>query len=71
RRPSLDGAGHDAYPYREIEYAYTYGRPAADSLAVGFLAFATRRPGLAMGRPHSHPPFVTPDGVRVGAASAD
>ncbi|WP_255249439.1 hypothetical protein [Streptomyces albidoflavus] len=69
RRPSLDGAGHDAYPYREIEYAYTYGRPAADSLAVGFLAFATRGPGLDVVRTHGHPPCGTPEGLPVCGAA--
>ncbi|MEV6462388.1 MULTISPECIES: PstS family phosphate ABC transporter substrate-binding protein [Streptomyces] len=69
RRPSLDGAGHDAYPYREIEYAYTYGRPPADSLAAGFLAFATRGPGQDVVRTHGHLPCGTPEGLRVCGAA--
>ncbi|MGW8947219.1 PstS family phosphate ABC transporter substrate-binding protein [Streptomyces koyangensis] len=69
RRPSLDGAGHDAYPYREIEYAYTYGRPPADSPAAGFLAFATRGPGQDAVRTHGHPPCGTPEGLRVCGAA--
>ncbi|MFD5186152.1 PstS family phosphate ABC transporter substrate-binding protein [Streptomyces sp. NPDC058372] len=69
RQPSLDGAGHDAYPYREIEYAYTYGRPPADSLAAGFLAFATRGPGQDVVRAHGHLPCGTPEGLRVCGAA--
>ncbi|BDH51855.1 hypothetical protein MTP02_28660 [Streptomyces albus] len=69
RRPSLDGAGHDAYPYREIEYAYTYGRPPADSLAAGFLAFTTRGPGQDVVRTHGHLPCGTPEGLRVCGAA--
>ncbi|MGA5428825.1 PstS family phosphate ABC transporter substrate-binding protein [Streptomyces koyangensis] len=69
RRPSLDGAGHDAYPYREIEYAYTYGRPPADSPAAGFLAFATRGPGQDVVRTHGHLPCGTPEGLRVCGAA--
>ena len=36
---SVDALEHgtNPYPYREIEYAYTYGRPPADSLASSFL----------------------------------
>ncbi|MEU2893917.1 PstS family phosphate ABC transporter substrate-binding protein [Streptomyces albidoflavus] len=69
RRPSLDGAGHDAHPYREIEYAYTYGRPPADSLTAGFLAFATRGPGQDVVRTHGHLPCGTPEGLRICGAA--
>ncbi|MFG2464926.1 substrate-binding domain-containing protein [Streptomyces canus] len=44
RRVPLDGesasADHlDRYPYRGVEYAYTYRSPAPGSLAAGFLAY--------------------------------
>ncbi|MFD7647722.1 phosphate ABC transporter substrate-binding protein, partial [Streptomyces albidoflavus] len=67
--PHGAGAGHDAYPYREIEYAYTYGRPPADSLAAGFLAFTTRGPGQDVVRTHGHLPCGTPEGLRVCGAA--
>lgn len=45
--PAVDTIGSSTYPYREIEYAYTYGRPPADSLASSFLGHLSRgeRPG--------------------------
>ncbi|MFR9798596.1 substrate-binding domain-containing protein [Streptomyces sp. MS06] len=57
--------GDSAYPYREVEYAYTYGRPPADSLASGFLAYLTRGDGQAVIRTHGHVPCWTPEGLRL------
>ncbi|WJV47272.1 substrate-binding domain-containing protein [Streptomyces flavofungini] len=72
RRLSLDGreastddlASGDGYPYREIEYAYTYGQPPADSLASSFLAYA-RGSGQDVIRTHGHLPCATPEGLRA------
>jgi hypothetical protein len=46
--------GTSSYPYREIEYAYTYGRPPADSLASGFLTCISRGNGQDVIRTHGH-----------------
>ncbi|MFF3642744.1 PstS family phosphate ABC transporter substrate-binding protein [Streptomyces sp. NPDC002564] len=62
--PSADQLTKTGYPYREIEYAYTYGQPPADSLAAGFLAYA-RGTGLDVVRTHGHLPCSTPEGLRV------
>ncbi|WP_433262253.1 substrate-binding domain-containing protein [Actinosynnema sp. CS-041913] len=42
---TLDGADKGAYPFWETEYAYTYGEPAADSLAASFLRYLTNEVG--------------------------
>ncbi|MEU5775292.1 substrate-binding domain-containing protein [Streptomyces venezuelae] len=62
--PSAEHLEKSGYPYREIEYAYTYGLPPADSLAAGFLAYA-RGTGLDVIRTHGHLPCATPEGLRV------
>ncbi|PZT68983.1 phosphate ABC transporter substrate-binding protein [Streptomyces sp. SW4] len=76
RRLSLDGdppsvdaleRGTSGYPYREIEYAYTYGRPPADSLASSFLTYLTRANGQDVIRTHGHVPCWTPAGLRLCA----
>lgn len=59
--------GTSAYPYREIEYAYTYGRPPADSLASSFLTYLTRGNGQNVIRTHGHVPCWTPEGLRLCA----
>ncbi|WP_433546473.1 substrate-binding domain-containing protein [Streptomyces sp. CA-294286] len=63
--PSVDEIGDSAYPYREIEYAYTYGRPPADSLASSFLTYLGRGGGQEIIRTHGHLPCATPKGLRV------
>lgn len=63
--PSIDGIQSSGYPYREIEYAYTYGRPPADSLASSFLAYALRGNGQDVIRTHGHLPCETPVGLRM------
>ncbi|MFF2849583.1 PstS family phosphate ABC transporter substrate-binding protein [Streptomyces sp. NPDC058001] len=66
--PSLDAlrAGDtDGYPYREIEYAYTYHRPPADSLAASFVAFMSRGTGQDVIRDLGHLPCATPEGLRI------
>ncbi|GAA4797132.1 substrate-binding domain-containing protein [Streptomyces ziwulingensis] len=76
RRLSLDGEppsvdaierGTNSYPYREIEYAYTYGRPPADSLASSFLTYLTRGNGQDVVRTHGHVPCWTPAGLKLCA----
>ncbi|QES42834.1 phosphate ABC transporter substrate-binding protein [Streptomyces venezuelae] len=64
--PSAEHLERSGYPYREIEYAYTYGLPPGDSLAAGFLAYA-RGTGLDVIRTHGHLPCATPEGLRVCA----
>ncbi|QLI99711.1 substrate-binding domain-containing protein [Streptomyces sp. NEAU-sy36] len=67
--PSVDAIEHDhsRYPYREIEYAYTYGRPPADSLASSFLTYLTRGNGQDVIRTHGHVPCWTPEGLKLCA----
>ncbi|MFC7846029.1 substrate-binding domain-containing protein [Streptomyces sp. NPDC057382] len=67
--PSVDAVGHGTsdYPYREIEYAYTYGRPPAHSLAAGFLAYLSRGNGQDVVRTHGHVPCWTPEGLTLCA----
>ncbi|MFD3412023.1 substrate-binding domain-containing protein [Streptomyces cyaneofuscatus] len=63
--PSVDTIGTSPYPYREIEYAYTYGRPPADSLASSFLGYLSRGRGQDVIHIHGHLPCATPKGLRV------
>jgi ABC-type phosphate transport system substrate-binding protein len=67
--PSVDAIehGHSAYPYREIEYAYTYGKPPADSLASSFLTYLSRGQGQEIIRTHGHVPCWTPEGMKLCA----
>ncbi|MGN7136062.1 substrate-binding domain-containing protein [Streptomyces pseudogriseolus] len=74
RRLDLDGhpasldaieSGTSAYPYQEIEYAYTYGRPARDSLASSFLTYLARGLGQDLIRTQGHVPCATPEGMRL------
>lgn len=63
--PSVDTIGDSSYPYREIEYAYTYGRPPADSLASSFLGYLSRGSGQDVISTHGHLPCATPKGLRI------
>ncbi|MFD7872810.1 substrate-binding domain-containing protein [Streptomyces sp. NPDC059766] len=67
--PSVDAIEHGTsdYPYREIEYAYTYGRPPADSLASSFLTYLARGNGQDVIRTHGHIPCWTPEGMKLCA----
>lgn len=66
RTPDPDRLDSSGYPYREIEYAYTYGRPPADSLASSFLAYAVDNgTGKGVVATHGHLPCGTPVGLRV------
>ncbi|MCQ4214032.1 substrate-binding domain-containing protein, partial [Streptomyces longispororuber] len=65
RTPDPDRLDSSGYPYREIEYAYTYGRPPADSLASSFLAYAVDNgTGKGVVATHGHLPCGTPVGLR-------
>ncbi|MFJ9128046.1 MULTISPECIES: PstS family phosphate ABC transporter substrate-binding protein [unclassified Streptomyces] len=64
--PDPDRLDAGGYPYREIEYAYTYGRPPADSLASSFLSYAVDNgTGKGVVATHGHLPCGTPVGLRV------
>ncbi|MFB6872140.1 substrate-binding domain-containing protein [Streptomyces sp. NPDC056323] len=63
--PSVETIGSSTYPYREVEYAYTYGRPPTGSLAAGFLGYLTRGNGQDVIRAHGHLPCATPEGLRI------
>ncbi|MFJ3308547.1 substrate-binding domain-containing protein [Streptomyces sp. NPDC086549] len=67
--PSVDAIEHhrSAYPYREIEYAYTYGQPPADSLVSSFLTYLSRGNGQDVIRTHGHVPCWTPEGMKLCA----
>ncbi|ORT59326.1 substrate-binding domain-containing protein [Streptomyces sp. CB03238] len=65
RSPDVDQIRRSGYPYREIEYAYTYGQPPADSLTSSFLTYLSRGSGQDVIRTHGHLPCATPEGLRV------
>ncbi|MFJ6517519.1 PstS family phosphate ABC transporter substrate-binding protein [Streptomyces filamentosus] len=65
REPVLEELGDSPYPYREIEYAYTWGDPASDSLTASFLAYLARGRGQDVVRAHGHLPCSTPKGLRI------
>ncbi|WP_309057915.1 substrate-binding domain-containing protein [Streptomyces sp.] len=67
RLPSPEETGTSPYPYREIEYAYTWGEPPADSLASSFLTYLTRGGGQDVVRVHGHLPCASPKGLRICA----
>ncbi|MEU8713688.1 hypothetical protein [Streptomyces sp. NPDC048663] len=65
--PSVEAIerGVSPYPYREIEYAYTYGRPAADTPASSFLSYLVKGNGEDVIRTHGHVPCYTPVGMTL------
>ncbi|MER5306700.1 substrate-binding domain-containing protein [Streptomyces sp. NPDC002773] len=65
RTAVLDEIGESTYPYREIEYAYTWGDPPADSLTSSFLTYLSRGGGQDVIRTHGHLPCATPKGLRI------
>ncbi|MFB7515405.1 substrate-binding domain-containing protein [Streptomyces sp. NPDC056144] len=65
RGASVDEIGSSPYPYREIEYAYTWGMPPADSLTSSFLTYLIRGGGQDVVLTHGHLPCSTPKGLRI------
>lgn len=63
--PTIEDIARSSYPFREIEHAYTYGRPPADSLVSSFLDYTLRGSGQDVIRTHGHVPCATPEGLRV------
>ncbi|MGW2800263.1 PstS family phosphate ABC transporter substrate-binding protein [Streptomyces sp. NPDC001269] len=69
RRVPLDGAAasiedieyrRSDYPYRGVEYAYTYRRSPAGSLTAQFLAYVSQSTGESEIRTHGHLPCSAP-----------
>jgi hypothetical protein len=54
--PILEGVGHGTYPYRQTEYAYTYGEPSAGSIAAAFLRYRTDQGGKDVLREYGNRP---------------
>ncbi|MBO4256739.1 PstS family phosphate ABC transporter substrate-binding protein [Streptomyces griseorubiginosus] len=78
RTVPLDGAapsvedieyGRSEYPYRGVEYAYTYGTPASGSLAAAFLAYIGDTANENVIRAHGHLPCSAT--VATGLCSGD
>lgn len=78
-RPSLPEADQGAYPFWQTEYGYTYGEPAADSLAASFLRYLTAQVGADVLRAHGmrpcaelqNPALCRPAAGPVPAAAPD
>jgi phosphate transport system substrate-binding protein len=66
--PSPQAINDGAYPFAEIEYAYTYGRPAAGSLAESFLNFTLNGNGKQVLEYDNHLPCQSPAGYKRCAA---
>ncbi|MFE0627346.1 phosphate ABC transporter substrate-binding protein [Streptomyces sp. NPDC058864] len=63
RTPTPAAIGDSSYPFTEIEYAYTYDRPATGSLAASFLTYMIRGAGQDVVRSHGHLPCYSPEGL--------
>lgn len=63
RTPTPAAIGDSSYPFTEIEYAYTYDRPAVGSLAASFLAYMIRGAGQDVVTSHGHLPCHSPEGL--------
>jgi phosphate transport system substrate-binding protein len=55
---TLESALHQAYPFWQTEYAYTYGQPHATSLAASFLRYLTNEVGQDVIRSHGLRPCI-------------
>ncbi|WP_055589501.1 PstS family phosphate ABC transporter substrate-binding protein [Streptacidiphilus griseoplanus] len=62
RVPTPDDIRDRSYPFADVEYAYTRGRPAEGSLAAGFLDFAVTGGGQRAIRAGGHLPCYSPEG---------
>ncbi|MFE1957933.1 substrate-binding domain-containing protein [Streptomyces sp. NPDC059479] len=67
---SSDTIADGDYPFREVEYAYTYGNPPADSLVASFLNYLLRGSGQDVVRAHGHLPCSSPKGQTICAGDA-
>ncbi|WP_066944120.1 substrate-binding domain-containing protein [Streptomyces lushanensis] len=67
---SPDTIADGDYPFREVEYAYTYGNPPADSLVASFLNYLLRGSGQDVVRTHGHLPCSSPKGQTICAGDA-
>lgn len=65
--PSVETIDTSGYPYQEIEYAYTYGSPPANSLVSSFLNYLDNY-GEEVMRANGHLPCATPKGMRLCGA---
>lgn len=65
--PSVETIDTSDYPYQEIEYAYTYGSPPANSLVSSFLNYLDNY-GEEIMRTNGHLPCATPEGMRICGA---
>ncbi|MEU9744411.1 substrate-binding domain-containing protein [Streptomyces niveus] len=65
--PSVDSIATSDYPFREIEYGYTYDRPATDSLASSFLNYLIRTGGQDVVWEEGHLPCGTPEALKICA----
>ncbi|MFJ5213247.1 substrate-binding domain-containing protein [Streptomyces sp. NPDC088354] len=61
--PSTGADGATGYPFNDLEYAYTFGTPAAGTLTAGFLHYMLLGPGQAVVRSHGHLPCYSPAAV--------
>ncbi|WP_037907158.1 PstS family phosphate ABC transporter substrate-binding protein [Actinacidiphila yeochonensis] len=64
RAPSASTIADSSYPFTEIEYAYTYGSPAGDSLTEGFLDFMVRGAGQDLMTARGDVPCYSPEGLK-------
>jgi phosphate transport system substrate-binding protein len=53
------------YPYREVEYAYTYGQPPAGSLAASFLDYLITGSGRHVVSGQGHLPCASPPNAKL------
>ncbi|NBM18696.1 substrate-binding domain-containing protein [Streptomyces sp. GC420] len=60
-----EGGGPGAYPFTEVEYAYTRGRPAAGSIRASFLNYMIRGAGQDIMTAHGHLPCYHPEGMEL------
>jgi phosphate transport system substrate-binding protein len=63
--PGTRATAPAGYPFTDIEYAYTYGFPPADSLASSFLDFMLRGAGQDVMGAGGHLPCYTPEGLEL------
>ncbi|GAA2398401.1 hypothetical protein GCM10010191_01400 [Actinomadura vinacea] len=62
--PSVQTIGADTYRFTEIEYAYTNGKAAPDSLTSSFLNYMIRGHGQDLLESFGHVPCYAPEGMK-------